>query len=290
MKKIISLMTAVAAAGALIITAGAKDIDGGIVRVYDRDFVLEPGVALIGDNPNTTNTAWDAVLIPGFELSDGNANKNKLSQNYDLWNNVKSITGKFYIDVTDPAYKNTAQNITMIQEYVQFGEGTNWAFETNGKNIVKSYGDKKVVTVTWPIAEAMKKALANAKSTDKTGVLKLGLQIKNEGKKPLPLKIVWTELKVNASNSKKVQEYSDIAVKMPAVKSYAAGDSFNYKSTLAVKNAKVTYSSSNETIAKVDKNGKVTAVSPGNVTIAAKTGSGKTEKTDSVNFNVVKKS
>ncbi len=67
-----------------------------------------------------------------------------------------------------------------------------------------------------------------------------------------------------------------------------AGDTYTLKSKISPSNStdKITYSSSNRKIAKVDGSGKITGISPGMVTITAKTESG---KTDYITIRIIKR-
>lgn len=77
-------------------------------------------------------------------------------------------------------------------------------------------------------------------------------------------------------------------ITMYANKNIVAEDTYTLKAKISPSNAtdKVTYSSSNKKIAKVDSNGKITGIYPGMVTITAKTESG---KTDYITIRIIKR-
>ena len=138
-------------------------------------------------------------------------------------------------------------------------------------------GQSKTIKVTLPkgakitSVKTSKKAVATVKKSGKKVVVKAV----KAGKATVTVKV--TPKKGKATNLKATITVKNPALSVKAAKEVAVGATEQITATVKPANTKVTFTSSDETIAKVDEKGVITGVKAGKVTITAK--AGKTTKT-----------
>ncbi len=224
----------------------------------------------------TTTTKEDGSVTKKSEITDASGNK------------VATVTVK-----TDAAGKTTATaSVTATSKSGVTGTKTTISADTV-KKITDAAGTDEVV-ISQRVADATGKVLytVKANASDLTAGNKLSIVKYNTKTKKYVL-VSKKEYKVSASGNvsvtiknngtyklvsqKKADEITKSVLKTVKAKNTAKTLKKGQKTTMALNSAldksnvsKITYSSSKSSIAKVDKNGKVTAKKAGTATIKAK--------------------
>lgn len=224
----------------------------------------------------TTTTKEDGSVIKKSEITDASGNK------------VATVTVK-----TDAAGKTTATaSVTATSKSGVTGTKTTISADTVKK--ITDVAETDEVVISQKVADATGKVFytVKANASDLTAGNKLSIVKYNEKTKKYTL-VSKKEYKVSASGNvsvtiknngtyklvsqKKANEITKSVLKTVKAKNTVKTLKKGKKTTMALSSAldksnvsKITYSSSKSSVAKVDKNGKVTAKKAGTVTIKAK--------------------
>lgn len=266
----------------LKIQADWGSIDVNSISAYDGDTLI----AKI-DKPKFDNATKVMLTEIGYCMEGSAAIElSGVSNPTDLVNKYPKVTVKVPIlgafsRIDDSEFDPAGIQYTLKAD-INYGEGGSWPGIESGES--KYDAATKSLYFTWDLASAVTKH----PEVEKNGLDKYKLEglklFAREYSKKSPIDLYFGKPTVLVGDFA-----TDLKISTIPNEKYYVGDTVSLSTNITPDTAAdkaVIWSSSDEKVAVVDKDGKVTAVSDGKATITAKLGS----LTDTVDINVVKKS